>query len=144
MSHCYRRYLVEAAHFILGTGDDALLLLLHEGDHPDDVLLADVAVLAGHLHQPVAGLVEETLRRLPVLGGRRVEEVVEAVLVLLALPPALGVALHEEVHVDHVPVLHGALVRRGDDRGRVNILDKNDFEQKEKYTRPVHLLSVKF
>ena len=42
-------------------------------------------VLRGGLHQAVAGLVEEALGRLPVLGRGRVEKVEETFLMLLTL-----------------------------------------------------------
>ena len=100
-----RCYLIKAAHVILRAGYDAVLLLLHKGDHPDDILLADVAVGVRLLHEAVAGLVEEALRRLPVLGGGGVEEVVETLLAGFTFPPALGVTLHEKVNVDQVSVL---------------------------------------
>ena len=74
------------------------------------VALTNVAVSLSCLHQAVAGLVEEALGRLPVLGGCRVEEVKEAFLVLLTLLSALIVTLHEEVHVQQVSVLDGTLL----------------------------------
>ena len=73
--------------------------------------LTNVAVSLSCLHQAVAGLVEEALGRLPVLGGCRVEEVKEAFLVLLALLSALLVTLHEEVDIQQVPVLDGTFLR---------------------------------
>ena len=74
------------------------------------VARTNVAVSLSCLHQAVAGLVEEALGRLPVLGGCRVEEVKEAFLVLLTLLSALLVTLHEEVHVQQVSVLDGTLL----------------------------------
>lgn len=78
-----------------------------------NIVLTDVAVRLGGLHQPVAGLVEEALGRLPVLGWRGVEKVVETFLVLLALCCTLRVALHEEVNIQQVPILDWTFLRCG-------------------------------
>ena len=47
--------------------------------------LTNVAVSLSCLHQAVAGLVEEALGRLPVLGRGRVEKVEETFLMLFTL-----------------------------------------------------------
>ena len=77
------------------------------------LVITNVAIRLGGLHQTVASLVEEALGRLPVLGGCRVEEVVETFLVLLALCCALRVALHEEVNIQQVPILDWTFLRCG-------------------------------
>ena len=75
------------------------------------LVITNVAIRLGGLHQTVAGLVEEALGRLPVLGRSGVEEVVETFLALLALGRALRVALHEEVDIQQVPILDGTFLR---------------------------------
>ena len=74
------------------------------------LVITNVAIWLGRLHQSVAGLVEEALGRLPVLGRSSVEEVVETFLVLLALGCTLRVALHEEVDIQQVPILDGTFL----------------------------------
>ena len=138
--HFQKVHLIKAAHVIFGAGDDALLLLLNEGDHPDDVLLANVAVGIRLLHEAVAGLIEEALRRLPVLGRGGVEEVVEAFLTGLAFSPALGVTLYEKVDIDEVSILQRTLLRRCPDCCSVN--HNNDTENQEN-AGFTHFLQVK-
>ena len=86
--------------------------------------VTDVAVGLSSLHQAIAGLVEEALRGLPVLGWGRVEEVEETFLVGLALLGALPVTLHEEVHVEQVAVLDWTFLRSCSNGSRLGQREK--------------------
>ena len=59
------------------------------------LLLANIAISIRLLHQSVTGFVKETLRRLSVLRGSCVKEVIKAFLMLFTFHTALCVALHE-------------------------------------------------
>ena len=92
-------HLIKATHIIFRARNYTIFLFFHEGHHPDHVLLPDGAVLHGGLHQPVAGLVQEALGWLPVLGGGRVEEVEKAFFMFFTFHLASHVVSHEQVNI---------------------------------------------